>query len=119
MQKHPHINKLFAASAIIALVGVTLFVVVDRHDGVAPPAEANQESQHRSASVGDLIGGLKTRLADNPEDAKGWLLLARSHEHLGDNAEAWNAYSRARELGLTDNALELKLAASVAATFDE
>ena len=82
-------------------------------------AETTQASPGRSASVGSLIGGLESRLAENPEDAKGWLLLARSHDHLGDNAKAWNAYSRARGLGLTDEALELKLAANIAVAFDD
>lgn len=106
--------KLFiAASGVVALVAVTLFAVVDRQDDVVVQTETPSATQGGSASVGSLIGGLEARLAENPDDAKGWILLARSHDHLGNKEKAWSAYSRARELGMVDESLELKLAANM------
>ena len=102
MIKHPLKHTLFVASAVIVLAGLALFAVTDRQD-----------------PVGSLIGGLEARLAENPDDAKGWLLLARSHDHLGNDDEAWNAYSRARELGMNDETLELKLAANMVGALDQ
>lgn len=119
MKNHQLVNTLVIAGSVIALAGATLFVVIKRQDKVAPQAETAQVSQNKSASVGTLIGGLEARLAENPDDAKGWILLARSHDHLGNNDEAWGAYSRARELGTTDETLELKLATDLVGAIDE
>lgn len=119
MTKHQLINTLFAAGAVVVLAGLAMFAVVDRQGTGVVQAETPEATQDRSASVGSLVGGLEARLAQNPDDAKGWLLLARSHDHLGDNARAWDAYSRARELGMTDEALELKLAARMVGALEE
>ena len=119
MIKHPLKHTLFVASAVVVLAGLALFAVTDRQDTVVIQAETSQPTQDRSASVGSLIGGLEARLTENPDDAKGWLLLARSHDHLGNDDEAWNAYSRARELGMNDEALELKLAANMVGALDQ
>ena len=119
MIKHPLKHTLFVASAVVVLAGLALFAVTDRQDTAVIQAETSQPTQDRSASVGSLIGGLEARLAENPDDAKGWLLLARSHDHLGNNDEDWNAYSRARELGVNDEALELKLAANMVGALDQ
>jgi len=119
MTKHQLTHMLFVAGAVVVLAGLALFAVTDRQDPVVTQAEASQPTQNSSASVGSLIGGLETRLAENPDDAKGWLLLARSHDHLGDNDEAWRAYSHAKDLGMTDETLELKLAANMVGALDE
>jgi hypothetical protein len=63
-------------------------------------------SNGKAAPIGDLVSGLERRLAENPDDGKGWLLLAKSYDHLGDPIRAASAYSRARELGFVDAALE-------------
>lgn len=60
-------------------------------------------------SVESLIGGLAERLQSEPDDAKGWLLLARSYEHLGRPREASAAYERAKALGQTDPKFEESL----------
>lgn len=60
-------------------------------------------------SVAGLLVGLEERLLENPDDAKGWLLLAKSYNHLGQNEKASTAYARAAELGQTDEEFELKL----------
>lgn len=60
-------------------------------------------------SVTSLLAGLEARLAENPEDAKGWLLLAKSYDHLGRGNEAKDAYAKAVELGMTDADLETRL----------
>ena len=119
MTKHQRTHTLFVAGTVVVLAGLALFAVTDRQDTVVIQGEISQPTQDRSASVGSLVGGLEARLAENPDDAKGWLLLARSHDHLGNNDEAWNAYSRARDLGMNDEALELKLAANMVGALDK
>ena len=60
-------------------------------------------------SVGSLVGGLQNRLQQEPDDADGWLLLARSYHYLGRDEEAITAYDRASALGRTNASLEESL----------
>jgi len=66
-------------------------------------------------SVASMLDGLKARLEKEPDDAGGWLLLAKSYQHLGLTEEANSAYEKARALGKTDPAFEQPLANAVPA----
>ena len=70
-----------------------------------PPADGGK----KAASVDELLAGLEQRLQDDPDDAKGWLLLAKSYDHLGREQDAVAAYEKATQLGLTDSELEARL----------
>jgi len=72
-------------------------------------SQVGAEQGKKAGSVGSLIGGLEAKLAENPDDGKGWLLLAKSREHLGNLSAAREAYAHARELGMEDPAFEAKL----------
>jgi len=107
-------------ATVVAFVAASIYWVVEpvqsstsdatRFEATSTPS-APPAKNEKTASVGNLIGGLERRLEDDPNDGKGWLLLAKSHDHIGNSAAAWNAYARARELGTNDDALETKLAA--------
>jgi len=109
------------AIAVAAFVAATFYAVIDLPDDdqtisriavdVQPMASAGTDQ--KAGSVTSLVGGLEARLAENPNDAKGWLLLAKSHDHLGDQRAAWTAYSRAKELGMSDDTFEIALAANM------
>lgn len=64
------------------------------------------ESRTSVGSVASMIEGLTKRLQDDPDDAKGWLLLAQSYKHLGRTADAIEAYRNAKALGMSDDGLE-------------
>jgi cytochrome c-type biogenesis protein CcmH/NrfG len=113
MRNNQLINSLVIASSVIVLSGAALYTVIEQPDNVPVQTEKTQVSTDKAPSVDMLVIGLEARLAANPEDAKGWILLARSHDHLGNDDKAWQAYARARELGMTDDSLELKLAANL------
>jgi cytochrome c-type biogenesis protein CcmH len=119
MKTNRKVRALITVSCIAVLVGATLFAVVGQQESANNQVDTIPVAADKSASVGSLVGGLEARLASNPEDAKGWILLARSHDHLGNEKEAWNAYSRARELGMTDETLELKLAANMVGSLQQ
>ena len=53
----------------------------------------------------EMLGKLVDRLQKNPDDAKGWAMLARSYKVLGRLAEAADAYGRAVALNDQDAAL--------------
>ncbi len=79
----------------------------------------NDTTDQKAASVTILVDGLEAKLAENPDDAKGWLLLAKSHDHLGDPRAAWTAYTRAKELGMSDDTFEIQLAANLGTLIPE
>ena len=119
MKNQRFINTLVIAGSIVVLAGGSLFAVLGQEDNSAPVGDSAPVSDTKAASVSVLIAGLEERLAASPEDARGWLLLARSYDHLGNSDQAWNAYSRARDLGTTDAALELKLATNMVSTLEQ
>lgn len=61
--------------------------------------------------VDQLTERLAQRLQQNPDDADGWLLLARSYHHLGRDAEARDAYEQAQTHGSADTELAALIAA--------
>ena len=95
------------ATAVVAFVAASLYVVIDapnedhsvNRSAIEVPTTVDQAPGKKAASVPSLVGGLEAKLAQDPNDAKGWLLLAKSHDHLGDRDAAWAAYARAKELG--------------------
>lgn len=107
--------------AVIAalLLAIGLYAVIGRPDvviGAAAHQSSNAGAQRsaadngkKTASVTELLAGLEQRLREDPGDAKGWLLLAKSYDHLGRNEDAAAAYDKAVELGMSDNVLEARL----------
>jgi hypothetical protein len=82
-----------------------------------PTAAAGRMRRPQSgqlASVGDMVTGLENRLASSPDDAGGWLLLAKSYQHLGRPDDARQAYEKATLLGSSDAAVESYLAGRAA-----
>ena len=73
--------------------------------GSAYPARTGSAGK-ALGSVASLVDGLADRLQTEPDDVGGWLLLARSYEHLGRHTDASTAYGRAKALGETDNQFE-------------
>jgi hypothetical protein len=77
---------------------------------------AGSEAKRSYGSVASLTDGLRDRLEAEPNDAGGWLLLAKSYQHLGRDAEALDAYVRAQALGKSDAGLEVSLLGASLAT---
>jgi cytochrome c-type biogenesis protein CcmH len=104
---------LFPAGVAATLIAVGLYAVIGRPDAATPQAlpqsaarvPDGQADQEKLASVDHMLAGLEQRLERQPDDAKGWLLLAKSYDHLGRKDESITAYARARELGMEDPAL--------------
>ena len=110
---------LFVVAAA-PLSAVALYAAIGRPDVAASAtsmpeasramtATAPRSEERKAASVTDLLAGLERRLQEDPEDAKGWLLLAKSYDHLGRHDDAAMAYEKAAGLGLADDALEARL----------
>jgi cytochrome c-type biogenesis protein CcmH len=77
--------------------------------GTATPPATSGESGMQVGSVPSLIGGLERRLAEQPNDAPGWALLAQSYAFLGDTAAAEAALRKAADLGMDEAALRARV----------
>lgn len=70
---------------------------------------SSSQVDSKIASVATLVNGLEERLRQQPDDGKGWLLLAKSYRHLDRMDEARNAYRKADELGHADATVAAQL----------
>ena len=112
-----HVPLLAAIAAL--LLAVALYVAIGTPDfanGAATPgsspsmsARPSADNGSKAASVTTLLTRLEQRLHEDPDDARGWLLLAKSYDHLGRSRDAAAAYDKAAALGLTDNVLEARM----------
>lgn len=57
--------------------------------------------------IENMVNGLDQRLAANPDDADGWIMLMRSRMQLGQSVQAGQALRRARE-AFADNSDQLE-----------
>lgn len=64
------------------------------------PANTRPQAQHRvtAEQIEGMVERLAQRLQQNPDDAKGWVMLARSYKMLGRYAESAAAYGKAAAL---------------------
>jgi len=69
-------------------------------------------------TLAELLPGLEQRLAENPDDVRGWLLLGRSYLMVGEFAKADQALTRAKELDPHDVAIVAQLAEAKAMQAD-
>ena len=100
--KYVLIVVVFAASA-------SLYAAFGRAEVEHAPVPDESNGQQKIASVTELLSGLEARLAEDPDDGKGWLLLAKSYEHLRRIDDAISAYEKASALGVTDEQLLYRL----------
>ena len=76
---------------------------------LSPASNTQPIANRKTASVASLIDGLAERLENNPDDGKGWLLLAKSYHQLGRSQEAFATYETAAALGQGDRVFEALL----------
>lgn len=95
---------------LYALLGSPDTVIAQSSDTDLSDERSNLASSERRpnklGSVASVIDGLREKLELNPNDADGWLLLARSYQHIGQPKDAAAAYEHARSLGKTDAGFE-------------
>ncbi len=85
------------------------------HAWASPPATIVEKTPARTAeldSVGSLLAGLENRLQEQPDDLKGWSLLAQSYAFVGRMEDAYSAIDRAVALGADRVPLERRVSAA-------
>ena len=87
-----------------------------QHLAIGPPPVPAVTAVERpsEARIAAMVEGLRARLAAQPADAEGWLMLARSESVLGRPAAAIEALRRASALRPADAELLVDLAFAIA-----
>jgi cytochrome c-type biogenesis protein CcmH len=62
------------------------------------PAETAAPQQMSAEKINEMVAALAEKMKANPDDLKGWLMLARSYKTMGRYGEAVEAYSKAEKL---------------------
>ncbi|MCB4359875.1 c-type cytochrome biogenesis protein CcmI [Quatrionicoccus australiensis] len=62
------------------------------------PAQAVAQPQMTPEQINEMVSRLAARMQENPDDLKGWLMLARSYKTMGRYEEAGSAYGKAEKL---------------------
>jgi cytochrome c-type biogenesis protein CcmH/NrfG len=102
------------------VIALSLYFVVDvseESDATALHPTTQTSSTASTTSSGDvqlapvesMLSGLEQRLQQQPDDGKGWLLLAKSYRHLGRMDDARDAYKKAEALGSGDATVATQL----------
>jgi cytochrome c-type biogenesis protein CcmH len=84
----------------------------------ATETPAGQPGMPTQEQIEQRVAGLAARLKENPNDAKGWAMLARSYQSFNRYKEASEAYQRAAELTGTDAELWADYAETLALAND-
>ena len=89
---------------------ITQSPITETMDSIAWPAQEapapiSSPAAANIGPVGSLIDGLEARLAEQPDDAKGWALLAQSYAFVGNAQGVEQAATRAVELGFDEQSL--------------
>ncbi len=78
---------------LMPLVGLVLYQQIGSPMAMNPPVSVAPQ-----ASVEDLVADLQQRMAENPEDAEGWVILGRSLKTMRRYNEAQSALANANRL---------------------
>ena len=95
---------------ILAVTGYALLGnprALDPTQTAAPPKMTQEQ-------INGMVAKLAEKMAANPDDLKGWLMLARSYKTMGRFEEAANAYSKAEKLVNEDPDLLASYAETIA-----
>jgi len=113
------IARPYLLAGVAAILAVALYAVIGGPNvvtyaprGAAQAVGDSGEAGTKLPSVGNLLDGLKAKLEKNPNDGDGWLLLAKSYQHLGRLQEARDAYANAVANGSSETSFESLLSTS-------
>lgn len=82
---------------IVPVIAIALYFLLGSPVGLDPTQVAAPKDQAHAVTeeqIVNMVAGLAQRLKNNPDDAEGWSMLARSYNALGRFGEAADAYAR-------------------------
>lgn len=81
---------------LVPLAAALLYFTLGNLAALSPPEAAQPKITARE--INDMVARLAARLEKNPDDPKGWAMLARSYKAMGRYEEAVAAYGKAMKL---------------------
>ncbi|MEO8411240.1 MAG: c-type cytochrome biogenesis protein CcmI, partial [Propionivibrio sp.] len=94
-------KSALALLILLPLAAVAGYALLGNPQGLAP---AHTQGRMDAAQIDAMLARLAERLKANPDDQKGWIILARSYKALGRFADAADAYSHGGDLLANDAA---------------
>lgn len=89
---------------IVPLAATAFYLRLGNPNGL-DPLQTQPPSRASQQQIDEMLGKLVGKLKQNPDDSKGWIMLARSYKVLGRFAEAADAYGHALAVVDKDAAL--------------
>jgi cytochrome c-type biogenesis protein CcmH len=81
--------------AIVPVTSVLLYQLLGNPAGMKAQAPSPEQPQFSQEDVRAMVEKLAQRMRANPDDPKGWILLARSYAAMGRFAESSDAFAEA------------------------
>jgi cytochrome c-type biogenesis protein CcmH len=82
---------------LIPLLTITGYLLLGNPKAL-DPVQAKAPQAMTPEQIEGMVARLAARLEANPDDPKGWLMLARSYKNLGRYGDAANAYGKAEKM---------------------
>ena len=88
----------------LPLAAAIIYALIGNPQALSPQKNTTDESAHglQSEQILGMVQRLSSRLAQNPEDVPGWVMLARSYSSLGRFEDASRAYAQATRRATRD-----------------
>lgn len=100
----PDRRLAYVLALLIPLGALGIYHKIGKPTAIFNPAilSIGEDSVAAQAQIDALLAQIKAKLAQNPNDTEGWLLLARSNASLGNFDEALPAFDKASTLAPND-----------------
>ncbi|MBP9712627.1 MAG: c-type cytochrome biogenesis protein CcmI [Sterolibacterium sp.] len=95
----PATRSALLLALFLPMAAVGLYLWLGHPAALQPPAVREQIT---SAQIDDMVARLAARMEKNPDDLKGWMMLARSYKALHRYDDGARAYERILALGGKD-----------------
>jgi cytochrome c-type biogenesis protein CcmH len=86
------------AAAALPVLGIALYLAVGSPQLPARPYAARLDMPVDQATAADLVARVEAHLRANPEDGRGWDVLAPVYMRMGDYTQAADAFQKAARL---------------------
>lgn len=103
--KTPSVGIALVALALLIATSSLGYALLGNPKALDPSQVQQQDTPMTQEQIEAMVAALAAKVAANPEDQQGWLMLARSYKVLGRFAEAAQAYSRVEDVVDTDAGL--------------
>ena len=103
-------RPLMIGVAGIAALALAIYAVLGSPDLPSRPLASRAQAESPELDLGTAISRIETALAANPDDLRGWTVIAPAYLQMGRYADAAKAYRRMIELSGPTPDLQTKLA---------